>query len=125
MSGKFFLMIGSIFGFLGVAIGAFAAHGLKTKLSAEMFSILEVGVRYHMYHVFALLAVSWAVSHAPIHWFPISGWCFIAGIIIFSGSLYILALSGVKAWGAVTPVGGLFFLVGWLTLAFGAFKLPQ
>ena len=125
MNAKFFLILGSVFGFLGVAIGAFAAHGLKSKLSLEMFGIFEVGVRYHMYHVLALLAVAWALSHYPTQFFQTAGLCFMLGIIIFSGSLYTLALTGVKAWGAVTPIGGLFFLAGWLALALGAFKLPQ
>ncbi len=125
MNGKIFLILGSILGFLAVALGAFAAHGLKTKLSQEMFNVFEVGARYHMYHALVLLAVAWAVSHYQLQWFQIAGWCFTWGILIFSGSLYVLALTGVKAWGAITPVGGLFFLTGWLALLVGAFKLPQ
>ena len=125
MSEKLFFVSGSILGFLGVVIGAFAAHVLKTKLSGEMFNVFEVGARYHMYHAFALLVVAWAVSTYQIHFFQIAGWCFISGIFVFSGSLYILTLTGVKAWGAVTPIGGLFLLAGWFFLTFGAFKLPQ
>lgn len=125
MGGNIFLILGSILGFLGVAIGAFAAHSLKAKLSAEMFTIFEVGARYHLYHALALLACAWAVSTHQINFFQIAGWCFVSGIFIFSGSLYVLALTGIKAWGAVTPFGGLFFLAGWFFLALGAFKLPQ
>ncbi len=122
INSKVFLIFGSIFGFLGVALGAFAAHALKTKLSQELFNIFEVGVRYHMYHALALIAVAWAVRQYPHSCVVFSGWLFLLGMIIFSGSLYILALSGVKVWGAVTPVGGLLLLAGWLSLAFGVFK---
>ncbi len=125
MGGRIFLILGSFFGFFGVAIGAFAAHGLKTKLAPEMFQVFEVGVRYHMYHALALLAVAWVVSQYPASSFHTAGWLFSAGILIFSGSLYVLALTGVKAWGTVTPIGGLFFLAGWLALLIGAFKLSQ
>lgn len=125
MSAKTFLIIGSVFGFFGVAIGAFAAHGLKTKLSHEMFSIFEVGVRYHMYHALTLLAVAWAMNAYGTNYFSMAGWFFSIGVVIFSGSLYVLALTGIKMWGAVTPIGGLFFLAGWFVFALGAFKLPQ
>ncbi len=125
MNGRICLMLGSIFGFLSVAVGAFAAHGLKAKLSQEMFNIFEVGVRYHLYHALALLAVAWAVNIYGGHYFSMVGWFFVTGIVIFSGSLYILALTGVKTWGALTPIGGLFFLAGWFVFAFGAFKLPR
>lgn len=112
MGGNIFLILDSILGFLGVATGAFAAHGLKSKLSVEMFAIFEVGAHYHMYHALALLACAWAVSTYQIHFFQTAGWSFVIGIVIFSGSLYVLALTGVKAWGAVTPIGGLFLLAG-------------
>jgi len=122
MNGKIFFVLGSGFGFLGVMVGAFGAHALKTKLSGEMLSVFEVGVRYHMYHALALLGVAWAVTQFPHSLVPASGWCFVAGTVIFSGSLYALALTGVKLWGAVTPIGGLFLLCGWAMLALGAWK---
>lgn len=125
MNVKIFAVLGSVFGFLGVAIGAFAAHGLKNKLSSEMFQVFEVGVRYHMYHALALFAVAWAISVCHSNLIAASGWFFTFGIFIFSGSLYALALSGVKVWGALTPIGGLMFLAGWAALCFGFLKSLQ
>jgi uncharacterized membrane protein YgdD (TMEM256/DUF423 family) len=116
-----FLLIGSVLGFLGVAIGAFGAHGLRSRLTAEMLAVFETGVRYQMYHVFALLSVAAAIGHfGQARLLVIAGWAFIAGIVIFSGSLYALALSGAGVLGAMTPIGGLGFLIGWACLAFFA-----
>ena len=117
---RFFFIAGSVSAFLGVALGAFAAHGLKTKLPPDMFNIFEVGVRYHMYHALALLAVAWASTRWPGGSITAAGWLFLAGTIIFSGSLYLLSLSGMRWLGAITPIGGLAFLLGWLLLAWGA-----
>lgn len=97
---------------LAVGLGAFGAHALKARLSPEMLAIFETGVRYQVYHALALLLL--AAVRGPSK----AGWCFTAGIVIFSGSLYILALTGVKKWGAVTPIGGVLFLIGWLILMF-------
>src|SRR5262249_9558388 len=100
-----FLLIGSIFGFLGVALGAFAAHGLRGRLTPEMLAVFETGVRYQMYHVFAILIVAAAIGHlGSARLLAIAGWCFLAGILLFSGSLYALALSGVGVLGAITPL---------------------
>jgi uncharacterized membrane protein YgdD (TMEM256/DUF423 family) len=116
-----FLLIGSVLGFLGVAIGAFGAHGLRSRLTAEMLAVFETGVRYQMYHVFALLCVAAAIGHfGQARLLVIAGWAFVAGIVIFSGSLYALALSGAGVLGAMTPIGGLGFLIGWACLAFFA-----
>jgi uncharacterized membrane protein YgdD (TMEM256/DUF423 family) len=104
---------GSLFMFLGVALGAFGAHALKKKISVDMLEIFETGVRYQMYHALALLFLSWLSVTRPAAGITVAGWAFTIGIVIFSGSLYVLALSGVRTWGAVTPVGGLAFLVGW------------
>jgi uncharacterized membrane protein YgdD (TMEM256/DUF423 family) len=121
---KNFLLIGAVLGFLGVALGAFGAHGLRSRLSPEMLVIFETGVRYQMYHAFALLIVAAAIGHAgQARLLTISGWSFIAGILVFSGSLYALALTGTTTWGAVTPIGGLGFLIGWACLAFFAAAL--
>ena len=118
---KNFLLFGAILGFLGVALGAFGAHGLRSRLSPEMLAVFETGVRYQMYHVFALLVVAVAIGHlGQAKLLMIAGWAFIAGILIFSGSLYALALTGTTTFGAITPIGGLGFLVGWACLVFFA-----
>lgn len=103
--------------FLAVALGAFGAHGLKDVLSDPMKAVYETGVRYQMVHGLALFVVAWLSVRSPSPLINAAGWCFLGGIVIFSGSLYILSLSGVKAWGAVTPIGGLGFLAGWACLA--------
>ena len=116
-----FLLIGAVFGFLGVAIGAFGAHGLKNRLSPDMLAIFETGVRYQMYHVFAVLIVAAAIGHVGnARLLTIAGWSFVAGMLIFSGSLYALALTSTTILGAITPFGGLAFLIGWACLAFFA-----
>ena len=102
--------------FLAVALGAFGAHALKNRLTPDMLDIFEVGVRYHMYHALGLLAVAWAASRWPESNVTAAGWAFIAGIIIFSGSLYVLSLTGMRWFGAITPLGGLAFLIGWAIL---------
>ena len=116
-----FLLIGAVLGFLGVAIGAFGAHGLRARLTPEMLAVFEVGVRYQMYHVFAVLIVAATMAHVgPVRLLIVAGWSFVAGILIFSGSLYALALTGTTTFGAITPIGGLGFLIGWACLAFFA-----
>jgi uncharacterized membrane protein YgdD (TMEM256/DUF423 family) len=116
-----FLLIGSVLGFLGVAFGAFAAHLLKSRLAPEMLAVFETGVRYQMYHVFALLIVAAAIGQiGNARLLALAGWFFAAGIVLFSGSLYVLALSGIGILGAITPIGGLLFLCGWASLAFFA-----
>jgi uncharacterized membrane protein YgdD (TMEM256/DUF423 family) len=107
-------------GFLGVALGAFGAHALKSRLAPEMLVVFETGVRYQMYHVFALLAAALAWTRWPARTFAVAGGLFVAGIIVFSGSLYLLAFTGARSFGAITPVGGLALLGGWLCLALGA-----
>ena len=109
-----FLLIGAIEGFLGVALGAFGAHGLRSRISSEMLAVFETGVRYQMYHAFAILIVAAAMGRiGDARLLIFSGWAFTAGTILFSGSLYALALSGITLLGAVTPLGGLMFLTGW------------
>lgn len=117
---KNFFIIGCIYGFLAVAAGAFGAHALKARLSSEMLMIFETGARYHLMHAAVLLAVGLVPFYNG--WSQASGWFFTLGILIFSGSLYILALSGVRIWGAVTPIGGLMLLAGWASLAMAAIK---
>jgi uncharacterized membrane protein YgdD (TMEM256/DUF423 family) len=117
-----FFLIGAVSAFVGVAAGAFGAHGLRDRLSAEMLAVFEVGVRYQMYHAFALVAAAWACARWPGTLASASGWLFVAGTIIFSGSLYLLSLTGQRWLGAITPVGGLAFLAGWLCLAGACWK---
>ena len=119
---RMFFAIGAISAFIGVAAGAFGAHGLKNHLSTEMLAIFETGVMYQMYHAFALLAVAWAQDRFPSSIATASGWLFIIGTILFSGSLYVLSLTETRWLGAITPLGGLAFLAGWLCLAYAAFK---
>lgn len=112
-----FLLIGAVAGFLGVGLGAFGAHALRARVSAEMLAVFETGVRYHMYHALALLLVAAIIPRLGGWLVHAAGWCFAVGIVLFSGSLYVLALTGVRMFGAITPLGGLAFLAGWACLA--------
>ncbi len=116
---NFFFALGSGLSLLGVAFGAFGAHGLRSILTPETLETFEIAVRYQMYHSLGLLAAAWAASEWQSPLTTVSGWCFFAGILIFSGSLYILSLTGIRWLGAITPIGGLAFIVGWgcLTVA--------
>ena len=109
--------LGAVFGFLGVAAGAFGAHALRDRLTPEMLQVYETGARYQLIHALALVGVALAAGRHAGTALTVAGWMFAAGIVIFSGSLYALALSGTRAWGAVTPVGGICFLVGWAAFA--------
>jgi uncharacterized membrane protein YgdD (TMEM256/DUF423 family) len=119
---RLFFLIGALSAFAGVAAGAFGAHGLKERLSAEMLAVFETGVRYQMYHAFALLAAAWAADRWPGALTSAAGWLFVAGTLVFSGSLYALSLTGQRWLGAITPAGGLAFLAGWLCLAAACWK---
>jgi uncharacterized membrane protein YgdD (TMEM256/DUF423 family) len=119
---RVFFILGSLSAFLGVALGAFAAHGLKNRLTPDLLATFEVGVRYQLVHALALLAVAWACTRWPGAVLTTGGWLFVAGTILFSGSLCILCLSGARWLGAVTPFGGLAFLAGWLCLAWAAWR---
>ena len=113
---RLFFGIGCALGFTGVALGAFGAHALKARLAPDMLAAFEVGVRYQLIHALALLALAWACTRWPGRWVNASGWLFIAGTLLFSGSLYALGLTGVRGIGIVTPVGGVALLLGWLCL---------
>jgi len=114
--------MGALFMFIAVGLGAFGAHALKNKISSDMLAVFETGVRYQFYHALGLLAVGWLAKTHPNSLVPAAGWSFTVGIIIFSGSLYILSLSGVRWLGAVTPLGGLAFLAGWILVFLSTFK---
>ena len=117
-----FAVLGALSAFIAVAAGAFGAHGLRQRLSSDMLAVFDVAVRYQMYHALALLAVSWAQTRWSGPALQLSGYAFLAGTILFSGSLYLLSLTGVRWLGAITPLGGLAFLIGWLALAWAAWK---
>ncbi|MFP6573178.1 MAG: DUF423 domain-containing protein [Vicinamibacterales bacterium] len=113
---------GSVLCGLGVILGAFGAHGLRARLSPEMLVVFETGVRYHLFHALGLLAVAWAASRWPGSYVSIAGYLFVAGIFIFSGSLYVLAITGIRWLGAITPIGGVCLIVGWGLLAVGVLR---
>jgi uncharacterized membrane protein YgdD (TMEM256/DUF423 family) len=119
---RLFFTIGCAFGFLGVALGAFAAHALRSRIGSDLLSTFEVGVRYQLVHALALLAVAWAQTRwpGPVLW--AAGWLFVIGIVLFSGSLYALSLTGARALGAITPLGGVALLAGWLCLAVAVWR---
>lgn len=118
------LAVGALTGAIGVLLGAFGAHALKSRVSEHLLAVFEVGVRYQMYHALALLAVAWAAERYPGSWTTLSGWLFLAGIVIFSGSLYLMTFTGARWLGAITPIGGLCFIVGWLSLVISALRGP-
>jgi len=115
-------VVGALLAAAGVGLGAFGAHGLKSRVSADMLVVFETGVRYHMYHALALLAVGWAATRGSGSWVGVAGWAFVFGIAVFSGSLYLMVLTGARWLGAVTPIGGLALIVGWVALALAAFR---
>ncbi len=114
-----FGLIGALNGFLGVAAGAFGAHALRGTLSVERIQMFETGARYEILHALALLGVALALERGRTRALVAAGWLFAAGAVVFAGSLYALALSQIRAWGAVTPLGGLCLLAGWVALGVG------
>lgn len=117
---KTWLSLGAIFAFLAVAGGAFGAHALKGALTDEALGWFETGARYQMYHALALLALAALAPRFDVG--PLPGWLFVGGIVIFSGSLYLLAFTGIRVLGAITPLGGVCFLAGWALLAWQAIR---
>lgn len=120
---KYFIFLGSLNAFLAVALGAFGAHALKSRLSTDMLEIYHTGVQYHIFHSLGLILIGiiaqWLSQSPLVNW---SGGLILAGIIIFSGSLYVLSITGIKIFGAITPIGGIAFLVGWILLAYASLK---
>ncbi len=120
---RLFLGLGAAFAGIAVALGAFGAHALRATLSEQDLATFETGARYQMYHALALIAVAWAVGRWPgVTSITAAGWSFVVGIVVFSGSLYVLVLSGQRWLGAVTPLGGVAFLLGWILLLWSAFR---
>lgn len=122
MSARFFILCSAISGFICVALGAFAAHLLKGQLSERLYEVLQTGIQYQMFHTLALLLVAVLLLKHPVRLLKVSGGLFITGIVFFSGSLYLLALTGSHWLGAVTPIGGTLFLAGWCSLGWAAIK---
>lgn len=114
------VMIGAVSAFIAVAAGAFGAHALKSRLEPDLLAVFETGARYQIYHSLALVLIGLFSLSRPSTALTASGWSMVAGTLLFSGSLYALALSGVRALGMITPLGGVAFLVGWGLLAFSA-----
>ncbi len=117
-----FLALGAISAAISVAAGAFGAHALKARLAPDLLAVFETGARYQMYHALGLGLAAWAAARgggASAGW---AGWLFVLGTVLFSGSLYALALTGVRALGAVTPLGGVAFIAGWIALAIAALR---
>jgi uncharacterized membrane protein YgdD (TMEM256/DUF423 family) len=119
---KLFVALGALSAFIAVAAGAFGAHALKARLAPDLLAVFEVAVRYQMYHALALFACAWALGKWPGALASSAGWLFVAGTLVFSGSLYALSLTGVRWLGAITPIGGLALLAGWLCLAGAAMR---
>lgn len=119
---RVFVLLAAFFGFTGVALGAFAAHGLRERISAEHLAVFQTGVHYQMIHALALLAVALLALHWQGRLLELAGGLFTLGILLFSGSLYLLVLVGIGRLGIITPIGGLAFLAGWLCLALAALR---
>lgn len=120
---KLFVALGALAAALAVALGAFGAHALRAKLPADLLAVYRTGVEYHFYHALGLVLVGLALQHLPENGpLKAAGWAMLAGIVLFSGSLYLLATTGIRALGAVTPVGGVAFIAAWLLVAWAALR---
>ena len=119
---KPYLVIGALLAGLAVVLGAFGAHGLKSVLSAQQLGTFEIGVRYQMYHALALMLLPVLSPYVSPKWVNRAAFCFVTGTVLFSGSLYALAISGIKWFGPITPLGGLFFIAGWALIMIGLLK---
>ena len=119
---RLFVIIGALSGAIGVGAGAFGAHALRARLEPRLLEVFETGARYQMYHAIAMLAAAWVVTRFPGSLANASGWLFLAGTLLFSGSLYAMAFTGIRALGAITPLGGVCFIAGWACLALAAMR---
>lgn len=124
---RLFAILGALSAAVAVAAGAFGAHALRERVEPRLLEVFETGARYQMYHALALLAVAWMLGQGgrvagPAGW---AGWCFVAGTLLFSGSLYAMTFTGLRALGAITPLGGAAFLAGWVLVAVAASRLGR
>lgn len=119
---RHFIGIGALSAFLAVAAGAFGAHALRDLVSADRLAIWETGARYQMYHALGLMVVAYVSAQKDAGPARLAGWLFVAGTVLFSGSLYLLTLTGITWLGAITPLGGVAFLAGWLALAWSVYR---
>jgi uncharacterized membrane protein YgdD (TMEM256/DUF423 family) len=122
---RLFLTLAALSGLISVAAGAFGAHALKDRLEPRLLEVFETAARYQMYHALALCVVAWLATTVPGRLTTVSGWAFLAGTLLFSGSLYAMAFTGIRALGAITPLGGVAFLIGWGALLLAARTLPH
>ena len=122
---RLFFRLGALSALVSVAAGAFGAHALRVRLTPEHLATFETAARYQMYHALGLMAIGWAITRWPGPLPVWAGWLFVVGTVLFSGSLYLLALTGVRWWGAVTPLGGVAFLTGWVCLALSVRRRTQ
>ena len=125
---KIFMMLGAIFGAMSVGMGAFGAHGLRSRvldgsLEPRLFEVWETAAQYQMYHAIALLFAAWLATQGDSTATTVAGWAFVVGVALFSGSLYTMPLTGMKWLGAITPLGGVAFIIGWIALAVAGSKL--
>ena len=122
---RIFFAVGSLLAGTAVAVGAFGAHALEGRIAPELLAAFSTGARYQMFHALALLAVAWATTRWPDAWLARGGWLLTWGTVVFSGSLYLLALSSRRIFGAITPIGGVLLLAGWAVLAWRSFSRGQ
>lgn len=120
---KFVVMMGAVLGMVGVGAGAFGAHGLEGRIEPDLLEVWETAARYQMYHAAALFGVAWLIQQTGSAWASAGAWAMVAGVLVFSGSLYVLALSGVRWLGAITPIGGLALILGWFCCLMAALQL--
>jgi len=120
---KLFTLAAALFGAIGVAAGAFGAHGLEARLDPDALEIWETAATYQMYHALALLGAAWLTGESASAATSVAGWCFIGGILVFSGSLYVLALTDIEWLGAITPFGGVALIAGWVAMFVSALSL--
>lgn len=119
---RIFLLFGAINGFLAVALGAFGAHALRERIAADLYTAFQTGVHYHGLHALALLCVGLLALHHPSPWLMRCGWLLLLGILLFSVSLYLLAITGMRVFGIITPFGGIALLLGWLSLVIAIWR---
>jgi len=120
---RLLMVLSAVAGAAGVLLGAFGAHALRSRLTPDLMEVWQTAVQYHLWHALALMGVGLLLFEQPgSRWIAASGWAFLTGVIIFSGSLYLLSLTGVRWLGAITPLGGLSLIAGWVLLAVGAWR---